>query len=176
MRIEVDKIAKAGSDFAHTYAPEELVLDDEAARLTSAPEIRARIKRHGERIDLRGHISARAEVDCDRCLKVVDIQVETDFDAAYVPATLNADLDKEAELHDEDLDVAVLEGDTIDVDELVREQVLLALPLHALCADDCKGLCPTCGTNKNIDAACGCEQKETDPRWAALKELQSNKD
>ncbi len=169
MRIEVDKIAKTGGDFTYTYAPAELALNDEAARLTSAPEIRARVKRHGERIDLRGHISARVEVDCDRCLKIVDVPVETNFAAAYVPAILTADLDKEAELHDEDLDVAVLDGDAIDVDELVREQVLLALPLHALCADDCKGLCPACGTNKNINAACGCEQKEIDPRWAALK-------
>ncbi len=171
MRIEVDKIAKAGSEFVHTYAPEELVLDDEAARLTSAPEIRARIKRHGERIDLRGHISARAEVNCDRCLKTVNIPVETDFDAAYVPARMNTVVDKEAELNDADLDVAVFDGETIDVDELVREQILLALPLHALCAEDCNGLCPTCGANKNLDAACDCEQKEIDPRWAALKGL-----
>lgn len=171
MRIEVDKIGKAGGDFAHTYAPEELVLNDEAVRLTGAPEIRARIKRRGERIDLRGHIRARAEVDCDRCLKVVDVPVETDFDAAFVPATMNADVDKEAELRDEDLDVSVFDGETIDVDELVREQILLALPLHALCADDCKGLCPTCGTNKNTDASCGCEQKEIDPRWTVLKDL-----
>jgi len=172
MRIEVDKIGKAGGNLAHTYAPDELVLDDEAVRLTGAPEIHAQIKKRGEQVDLRGHISARAEVDCDRCLKVVDIPLEMDFVATYVPAKISTDdVEKEAELRDEDLNVSVFDCETIDLDELVREQVLLALPLHALCADDCKGLCPTCGANKNSNGACDCEQTEIDPRWSALRDL-----
>ncbi len=177
MRIEVDKIAGMGGGFAHAYAPEEIALDDEYARLTSPPEIRARIKRHGERVELRGHLSARTEVDCDRCLKTINLPVETNFEAVYLPAASigsNSDDDavEEAELQIEDLNVSTFDGETIDVDELVREQILLALPVRALCAEDCQGLCPACGADKNIDTSCNCAQTEIDPRWAALKDLQ----
>lgn len=174
MRIEVDKIVEIGGGFAHAYAPEEIALDDEHARLTSPTEMRARIKRHGERVELRGHLSARAEVECDRCLKTINLPVETNFEAVYVPAaSINCDnAVEEAELQIEDLNVSTFDGETIDVDELVREQILLSLPVRALCAEDCQGLCPTCGADKNIDTPCNCAQTEIDPRWAALKDLQ----
>ena len=61
-------------------------------------------------------------------------------------------------------------NETIDIDELVREQVLLAVPERSLCQEDCKGLCPTCGADRNLKE-CGCESVEADPRWAALKNL-----
>ncbi|MFN2453811.1 MAG: DUF177 domain-containing protein [Pyrinomonadaceae bacterium] len=170
MKIEVEKLAKEGGEFAHTYESEEIVLDEESARLTSPPEIRGRIKRTGAEVLVRGHIRARAEVDCDRCLKAVEVPVDTDFEATYIPAIAEADA-VEAELQPEDLIRSVFDGETIDVDDLVREQVLLALPLRALCAEQCRGLCPVCGANKNTDAACACEQKEIDPRWAVLAKL-----
>ena len=66
--------------------------------------------------------------------------------------------------------LSVLEGDAIDVDEVTKEQILLAVPTRSLCNDDCKGFCPTCGADKNA-GECGCEAKEIDPRWAALKNL-----
>ena len=170
MRIELDKLEAAGGQFAHAYEPEELVLDEEHVRLTRAPEVTVRATRSDHQVRLRGKITARAEVDCDRCLKSVDIPVETSFDVSYVPA---ADYTSEAEateLQEEDLSLSVFDGEAIDVDDLVREQVLLALPTRALCREECKGLCPICGADKNSDS-CACESKEVDPRWAALKDL-----
>jgi DUF177 domain-containing protein len=73
-------------------------------------------------------------------------------------------------LQKEDLALSVFDGETIDLDELVREQVLLAMPPRMLCAEECKGLCPVCGEDRNSQE-CACETKEIDPRWAGLAGL-----
>jgi uncharacterized protein len=170
MRIELDKLDETGGQFAHAYEPEELVLDDEHVLLTAAPQVSGRAARNGHQVRLRGTITARAEVDCDRCLKQVDLPVETNFDVTYVPADDYTAETEAAELQEEDLSVSVFDGEAIDVDELVREQVLLALPTRALCREDCHGLCPVCGADRNKET-CACEAKEVDPRWSALKDL-----
>jgi uncharacterized protein len=167
MRIELDKLEKTGDSFAHRYEPEEIVLDEEHVRLTSPPEVEGRVQRSGHEVRLRGRLNAGAEVDCDRCLKTVAIPVETSFDVAYVPVA-DYTASEAAELQEEDLGLSVFDGETIDVDELVREQLLLALPARALCGEECKGLCPTCGANRNRDS-CDCHSAEIDPRWAGLK-------
>ncbi|MBV9210277.1 MAG: DUF177 domain-containing protein [Acidobacteria bacterium] len=170
MRIELDKLEDKGGSFAHTYQPDELMLDEEGVRLVKAPEVTGRVKRDHHQVRLRGKIRAEAEVDCDRCLAAIAVPVETEFDVTYVPAT-DYEAESAAELQAEDLTLSIFDGETIDIDELTREQVLLALPMHALCREDCKGLCPVCSINKNTDA-CQCETKEIDPRWSALKDLQ----
>ena len=172
MRIELDRLQETGDRFAHRYEPEELVLDEEHARLTGSPEVEGSVRRSGHEVRLRGKITARAEVDCDRCLKSVTVPVETEFDVTYVPEEDYRESEA-AELQEEDLSLSVFDGETIDVDELVREQLLLALPSRALCTEECKGLCPTCGTDRNA-AACDCETKEVDPRWAGLKAMMSD--
>lgn len=169
MRIEIDQLEGGGKTFAHTYEPGELILDEEGARLLEPPQIRGSASRRGDELRLRGQVTARAEVDCDRCLKTIAVPIETEFDVTYIPATLYVSNEK-AELQEEDLLVSVYEGDSIDVDDIVREQILLALPARALCREECKGLCPVCGADRNTNA-CACEDKETDPRWAALKDL-----
>ncbi|HEX8890833.1 MAG TPA: DUF177 domain-containing protein [Pyrinomonadaceae bacterium] len=169
MRIELDKLELTGNRIAHVYEPEEIVLDEEHARLTSPPEVEGRVSRSGHEVRLQGKIKTTAEVDCDRCLKSVSIPVETEFDVTYVPADDYTSSDA-AELQEEDLSLSVFDGETIDIDELVREQVLLALPNRALCGEDCKGLCPICGADRNVNP-CDCQSKEIDPRWAGLEKL-----
>jgi len=170
MRLELDKLEEKGGEFTHAYGPEELKLEEENLRLTEAPEVSGRVTRDGHKVRLRGRIKARAEIDCDRCLAAIDAAVDTEFDVTYVPASEYAAEEETAELQEEDLSLSVFEGEAIDVDDLVREQVLLALPTRALCREDCAGLCPVCGINKNTNA-CHCESKEIDPRWQALKDL-----
>jgi uncharacterized protein len=77
------------------------------------------------------------------------------------------------ELQAEDLILSAYEGDAVDLDEVVREQLLLALPSRHLCREDCQGLCQKCGANLN-DGHCSCEQGEVDPRWAALANLKKD--
>jgi uncharacterized protein len=172
MRIELDKLEGKSSALAHNYEAGELVLDEEFARLTEAPQINGRITRSGHEVRLQGTITARAEVDCDRCLKSVSFPVETEFDVNYVPATTYYG-DATAELKEDDLSLSVFDGEAIDVDELVREQVLLAMPPRVLCTEQCKGLCPICGADKNQND-CACQSSEIDPRWAGLSSLKQD--
>lgn len=169
MRIEVDKLEKSGNSFAHVYEPEEILLDEEHARLTAPPEVSGRASRSRNEVRLRGKITARAEVDCDRCLKSVEVPVETEFDVTYVPAE-DYRSSEAAELQEEDLSLSVFDGENIDVDDLVREQILLALPSRALCGEACLGICPVCGSDQNTNP-CDCQTKEIDPRWAGLEKL-----
>jgi uncharacterized protein len=169
MRIELDKLEGNNSSFAHVYEPGELMLDDEHVRLVEQPEVRGRVNRKSYEVQLRGTVRARAEVDCDRCLGSVLIPIASDFDVKYISSD-DYRATETVELQEEDLSVAVFEDATIDIDELVREQVLLALPARALCTEECKGLCPVCGSNKNSQD-CACETRERDPRWSGLQNI-----
>lgn len=170
MRIEADKLKEASTPFAHVYAPDELPLEDEMTRLASEARLEGRASKRHEQVRLQGTINASVEVACDRCLAPVVVPVNADFDVAYVPAEVEEDAPEATELQADDLNFAIYEGDELDLDELAREQLLLALPARQLCREDCKGLCPTCGADLNTQE-CRCERQEIDPRWAALAKL-----
>ena len=78
--------------------------------------------------------------------------------------------DEGAQVREEDLDVFPFDGEKIDLEPVFREQFVLAVPFAPLCREDCKGLCPHCGTNLNLEQ-CSCSEPMEDPRWAALKEI-----
>ncbi len=172
MRIEVDKLERAGKPFAHRYAPGELTLDDERAHLIEGAEISGRASRDRDQVRLQGQVKAEVEVACDRCLQSVAVPVGTDFDVTYLPADALAS-NEATGLQTEEMGFSVYEGEAIDIDELAREQILLALPVRQLCREECRGLCPTCGTDLNAQT-CACQTEETDPRWDALKSLKKD--
>lgn len=100
---------------------------------------------------------------CDRCLCDYDSSIDLDFEYTLVK-----------ELQDSDAQEYILvEGDFLDLGELCSSDVVLNLPLKFLCREDCKGLCPICGTNLNL-SDCDCLNSQTDPRLAALKKLLEN--
>jgi DUF177 domain-containing protein len=169
MRIELARLEEDSATFSHTYVPDELSLDEERSRLREAPYVKGNVMRNGDRVRLQGQVTAQAEVDCDRCLTPIAVQVSVAFDVTYVPATDYA-AEPAAELQEEDLSLSVFDGEQIDIDDLVREQVLFALPTRALCREDCQGLCPECSVNRKIER-CQCVLTEVDPRWSALKDL-----
>jgi uncharacterized protein len=170
MRIEVENLTTAGTPFVHSYAPEEVELEDEGARLTSDALVEGSASRKGQEVRLRGEIRTEVELLCDRCLAPERKPLAVEFDASFIPREVEAAKDENVELQAEDLIVAAYEGDSVDLDELVREQIMLALPLRRLCREDCKGLCQKCGADLNA-GHCSCEQGEIDPRWSALAAL-----
>lgn len=170
MRIDVEHLTEAGQAFAHRYAPGELSLEDEYVHLKDDAVVEGRASLKNEEVRLRGRIHAQVEASCDRCLRPVGVPVDAEFDTVYVPQASEANITENVELQADDLRTAVYEGEAIEVDDLVREQILLALPTRLLCGEECKGLCPRCGADLNSQA-CSCEQHEVDPRWAALAAL-----
>ena len=121
------------------------------------------------RYHVAGHLSAELEATCSRCLEPFTIPVDQTFDLRYQPHTENTG-EGELEIEEDDLTTAFYENDEIDLGQLMREQFYLALPMKPLCSDDCKGLCPQCGTNLNT-GTCSCDQQWTDPRLSVLKNL-----
>src|SRR5436305_6795303 len=172
MRIEVENLTEAARPFAKTYAPGEVELDEENASLASVATVEGSARRRGEEVRLRGEIRTEIEIACDRCLAAVRVPLEVEFDTAFIPREKVAGETENVELLTEDMGLAAYEGDAVDLDELVREQILLALPSRRLCREECKGLCPKCGADLNA-AECSCERGEIDPRWSALVGLKN---
>ena len=173
MRMGLASLEGSENKFAHLYEPGELVLNDERVRLIEPPKVSGRIIRPGREVKVKGRISGCVEVECDRCLKLIQLPIETEFNLEYV-TTEEYQGFHAAELTEEDLTLSVFDGEVIEIDEIVREQLLLAVPSHALCQTSCKGFCPDCGVDKNL-VDCGCEAAEIDLRWAALKGLVNGK-
>ena len=173
MRIELVNLEHGRADFAHVYQTDELGSFDERVSLVEPVDVKGNVRLAGAEVFVNGHIETRAQVECDRCLKQLEIPVKADFDLQYITGA-EYESSAAAELTEEALSVSVFDGETIDVDEIVKEQILLAVPTRLLCQPDCKGICPVCGIDKNT-GDCECETKEVDPRWAALKNLTSGK-
>ena len=139
---------------------------------------------------VRGSVEGWLEVACGRCLGTARIKVKEPLNITYLPkaqvpgdqaglpgadavepSSAESDLDEElgAELADGDLDLYGYEGEEIDLAPMLREQFVLSVPLAPLCAEACKGLCPHCGVDRNLEA-CSCEPP-LDPRLMALKDI-----
>jgi uncharacterized protein len=169
MRVELASLESREGKFAHDYEPGELTLDEERIDLADAPGVAGRIRRVGTRVLVEGQIAAGTRVECDRCLAPITTPVNTEFRVEFVtPDVYQAE--QAAELAEEDLALSVFDGEVIDVDEIVREQLLLAVPSYALCQENCRGLCPVCGVDRNR-IECNCDSAETDPRWSGLENL-----
>jgi len=173
MRIELANLEHGRGDFAHVYQPNELGSFDERVSLVEPVAASGTVRLAGPEVFVNGHIKTRAAVECDRCLTLVELPVEADFELEYVSGS-TYESSEAAELTQDELSVSVFDGETIDVDEIVKEQILLAVPTRMLCQPDCKGICPDCGIDKNT-GDCACETREVDPRWAALRNLTSGK-
>lgn len=169
MIINLAELSEETKIFEFASEPD---LEEETIRLTKPAEVAGKLKKGIAQVDVSGEIKGEAEVDCSRCLSPFALKLEIPFKVAYVSEE-NYTKASEAEIRNEDLEIAVYKNEEIDLDELVREQILLNLPTQAFCQADCKGLCEKCGANKNIKS-CDCEGKEVDPRWAALKDLKRN--
>ncbi len=149
--------------------PSLIDLDDEIAGLTKPLQIFGQLTKKLVQVDVEGKISGEIELICSRCLETATTKIENNFKVAFV-TTEYFTTETEAELNEEDLEVSLYDGETIDLIELAREQMLLEVPTHFVCKDDCKGLCPKCGNNLN-NQICNCETKEIDPRWQSLRQL-----
>lgn len=188
MRVNIDEIKEAGLERAWDMTREqvdEIVRDDRAGYRAGGPaHVTARIDRLGHRVRLRARAGADLTCPCGRCLAPVSVKVPVDFDLTLVPAEEAAapeprDREERQDRGDghsggsfarRDVEEETYEGKVIDLDPIVREQVLLALPGYPVCQEGCKGLCSVCGANMN-ERDCGCDRRVPDPRWAGLEKI-----
>jgi uncharacterized protein len=184
MRVNIDEIKDAGLRRSWDVAREaadEMVSGDQAGYRARGPlHVEALLEKIERRVRVDAHGKAQLTVPCRRCLTPVLVDLPVDFELTLVPEDEYEDPARaEADDHagpgsgsfdPRDAEEEVYRGKTIDLDPLVREQLVLSLPAYPVCGEDCKGLCPVCGANLN-ERECGCDRHVPDPRWAALKKL-----
>ena len=135
-----------------------------------ATAVRAR-----QKVGIAGRAATTLELSCSRCLEGFPVPVAASFDLAYLPSDEAPASSGEVEVGDDDINTAYYEHGQISLAELIHEQLYLVLPMKPLCKDDCLGLCPVCGANRNV-TACTCKATWTDPRLAGLKALLNEND
>jgi uncharacterized protein len=169
MVIDVTKIEDAVLPFVFKADAEELDLDTSNYRIVGPVAVMGGIEKHIASVNVKGTVSGTAEMDCTRCLQPVGQPLSIDFDVEYLTeGRLGSEGDHE--INAADLERDELQGNSLDLTQLAREQILLGIPGQFFCREDCKGLCEKCGENLNL-VDCKCGQDEIDPRWAALKNL-----
>jgi len=177
MLIEIQELETRALDFREEFSAGTIDLGpDLRQRSPLRTEGRADLveEHHGKHkviqdIRLKGRLDTSLEVACARCLEPVVHQVEREFDLLYRPLGADAGRD-ELSVTDAEAEISYYQGEGLLLEDALREQVLLAVPLKTICRENCKGLCPHCGKNLN-EAQCSCANQVDDPRWEALKEI-----
>ncbi len=151
------------------YAGEINYLDDEIRQkdFLKATGVAELLSNTLGEIRVKGHLSVSIEAPCDRCLEPAELGLDSDFDLFYRPV-IRGHRHQEVEIDAGECEIAFYEGDGIALVDVLREFVVLNLPMQKLCRQDCKGICLMCGGNKNA-AACSCRAAPADERWAGLR-------
>jgi uncharacterized protein len=158
--------------FDETFAPGQIDFAGEA--LEQATPLHAvgsaeLLARSGGEVRIRGRLTVEMTAECDRCLGRARFPTEADFDLFYRPATDIA-REEEVRIDEGEAEIGFYQRGGLELEDILREQVLLALPMQRVCSDLCKGICPVCGKNRN-EVACECKVATDDDRWGALRDL-----
>jgi uncharacterized protein len=163
--LEIDAPLDRGA--VHVEGEQQFHLED--------GRLRARLEKGEENaVHLRGRLAARLRMECGRCLEPFVFPVDQEVDLFYLPRHKEnqaEEQDADVQLSDHQMVVAYYDQDQLDLGEMVREQLFLVVPMRRLCREDCKGLCPECGVNRNLDKCDCAPATSTDPRLAGLGKL-----
>jgi uncharacterized protein len=177
MFFDLNELELHPIDFAEEFQPGAIDLGADVRQLAPiASQGRAELveEHHGKHkiikdVRLRGRLATSLELACARCLEPVRQKVDREFELLYRPRGSDAGRD-ELSVTDAEAEIGYYDGEGLLLEDVLREQVLLAVPLKVICREDCRGLCPHCGKNLNQEQ-CSCEATTEDPRWAALKDI-----
>ena len=177
MLIEIAELELHPIDFQEEFPPDAIDLGADVRQLSVLKTSgRAQLveEHHGKHnvirdLRLQGDLATTLELPCARCLDPVRQDVARTFDLLYRPLGTDAG-NEELSVTAAEAEIGYYQGEGVLLEDALREQVLLSVPLKVICREDCKGLCPSCGKNRNTDP-CSCAPVVGDPRWAALKDL-----
>ena len=172
LQINLKTIPETGLEVAIDLGPEWFAqwraedpgLEFADARITGL----VHLSKHGHDVLVRGSLSGQMELACSRCLEPFAAPAAIEFDLLLVPGPANPAAVEE--LSPDDLDLDYYTGETIDLESIIREQIILMLPFKPLCEEACKGLCPHCGANLNQET-CTCKTDAVDSPFARLAKL-----
>ena len=172
MKIRVNQIMESPQekDFAEGTDDLNQMYDGERVRdfhFPSAVSAHLLCYRSGQELFFQGSVTGTIEGTCSRCLKGYALPLEKEFNLVLLPDPLGL---KSRELNQDEMGLSYYSADEIDLAPLIREQVLLALPIRPLCDDQCRGLCASCGADLN-QGLCRCAPSEGDSRMAVFRAL-----
>lgn len=178
MKIRVDTIPESGKDVAYSREPNRFpVLAEMAAtgacQFPSPIRVRLHLRWVREMIEAEGTVETDVRMACRRCMTPHKTPICRRVTVHYTrepPDLSEADTGDGVELSADVIGMIPFSGDTIDLDEMIQEQVVLSVPPWPLCRPDCQGLCPQCGADLNRET-CECEAPVLDDRFAVLKTL-----
>ena len=145
------------------------VENNQAVKFASPLQVKVNISRAGSNYILEGNLSGILKLTCSRCIEFFSNKISSDF-KIILSALPDSTVEDDVELVEEDMQVDFFSGDEIDLDDIVRSQVYLTIPIKPLCGNDCNGLCPVCGTNLNIKK-CNCADRKGHPEFLKLQAL-----
>ena len=167
--LDISQMRETRARVDRTFAPDVVPPDDDVYRLVAPVVLAADVQKDRDQFRLAGAVKTAVELACSRCLERFQIPVNETFDVLFLPHN-DAPGTDETEVEDDDLTTAYYREHVIDLGQLMQEQFYLAVPMKPLCREDCRGLCPLCGTNLNT-APCTCTATWEDPRLARLRTL-----
>jgi uncharacterized protein len=174
MFLDVKDLAVRKVRIRKTYAPGSIDYGISEVKQAGPLEVTATAELIEGQIRIVGDLETKIEMVCARCLEPVIEEVHRDFDLFYQPIPKGSDARHEEErLKDDDTEIGFFEGEGLFLADVLKEQVLLSLPMKVICQSDCRGLCPTCGASLNHEV-CRCETHATDPRLAPLARLKQD--
>ena len=173
MFLSVKELELRKIRFDETFAPGQIDFTGEdleqgsPLQTTGSAEL---LEDSGGQIRIQGSLAVEMVAQCDRCLARARFPLKASFDLFYRPASDIA-REEEVRIDEGEAEIGFYEGEGLELEDVLLEQVVLALPMQRVCSESCKGICPVCGQNRN-EAACQCRVQETDDRWSALRNLE----
>ena len=172
MLLDLSRFRGGVDRIERRFDPSTLSRPDDDFRVITPVAFEAEVRKDSEKVRLVGRLAGTVELACSRCLDAYPVSVDTSFDLLFLPAGTDTAGEEDRELDADDTGVSFYREDVIDLGEVIREQFYLALPMKPLCREDCAGLCPVCGINKNRES-CSCESTWVDPRMEPLRRLKA---
>jgi uncharacterized protein len=169
MQLDLTRYRQPLSHFSRTFQAADVAEAGDPFQIVAPVEVDFDIHKDKDKFRLAGTVRTALELPCSRCLEPFRLPVDAAFDQRYLPSE-EASVAPEHEVGEGDLETSFYRDDQIDLNELLREQFFLALPMKPLCTDECRGLCSQCGTNLNT-GTCDCAPAWEDPRLAPLRTL-----
>ncbi|MDR2861843.1 MAG: DUF177 domain-containing protein [Syntrophobacterales bacterium] len=175
MKIHIPEITDDGLElvFSHdgTWFRNLLPEGEEGLFALERIDVTCRAQQVRESIYIRGSLDTTVATGCSLCLEEALVPVNSRFEYTLTPR--GGELCEDQELSREDMDMEHYDGETIDLDPFIMEQIFLHIPMRVVCSEKCAGLCPQCGINRN-HGKCSCHENIADMRFSVLKDLKIN--
>jgi uncharacterized protein len=173
MLLSIKEMEVRKLPFAETWQPGEIDFADSGTVQTgplTATGVAELLPHTGDEVRVTGQVSATLETECDRCLGSARFAIDTPFDLFYKPLESAPTGEAEVAIDEGEAEMGFYEMPGLVLEDILREQVLLQLPMQKVCSESCKGICPVCGGNRN-ETDCHCEGHLGDDRWNSLKNI-----